>query len=69
MDCGDTCLTQLDMSSNYIGEEGADVLAEMLGRNTTLTTFDLTENNFGAEGAGLLGQAMTHNSTLVRLAV
>jgi hypothetical protein len=43
MDVGDACdFTRLDMSSNYIGEEGAEVLADMLTGNTSLTACHLT---------------------------
>ena len=45
----DPSLTNLDLSYNDLGSEGAKHLSEALKENTTLTNLDLSSNNLGSE--------------------
>jgi len=60
-------LTELDLSFNYVGEEGAGRLAESLKHNTTLTLLDLEANQVGDVGAIKLAEALECNMTLTSL--
>ena len=60
-------LTNLDLSENSLGDEGATSLSQALKVNSTLTNLDLRGNSIGAEGATSLAQALKVNSTLTTL--
>ena len=62
-----TSLTSLDLSENYIGNEGAISLCEALRVNTSLTSLDLSKNDIGDEGAISLSEALTVNTSLTSL--
>jgi hypothetical protein len=52
-----TTITELDLSNNNIGVEGAKALAKALEKNKTITTLDLSRNNIGDDGFIVLGRA------------
>ncbi|WP_375333338.1 hypothetical protein [Candidatus Tisiphia endosymbiont of Xenochironomus xenolabis] len=61
-------LTILDLSSNFIGDEGAKAIAEALKKNKTLTSLNLSSNFIGAEGTKAIVEALlVYNSTLASL--
>ena len=57
-------LTNLDLSSNGIGDSGAASLSQALAINSFLTSLDLSSNGIGDSGAASLSQALAINSFL-----
>ena len=57
-------LTNLDLSSNGIGDSGAASLSQALAINSSLTSLDLSSNGIGDSGAASLSQALAINSFL-----
>jgi Ran GTPase-activating protein (RanGAP) involved in mRNA processing and transport len=66
-----SALELLCLSSNLIGELGAEAFVEVLapGSGSVLTELDLRENNIGARGARSLATALGANSTLKKLSL
>ena len=62
-----TTLTELNLSSNFIGDAGAASVADALKSNTTLTKLNLSSNGIGAAGAASVADALKSNSTLTKL--
>jgi hypothetical protein len=62
-------LTQLKLSGNKIGAEGAHAVAQALQHNHTLTQLKLSDNQIGVEGAHAVAQALQHNHTLTHLGI
>jgi len=62
-----TKLTTLIISSNYISDEGAKAIAEVLENNITLTSLDMNGNNITDEGAKAIAEALKKNTTLTTL--
>lgn len=60
-------VTSLDLRHNYIGNAGAEALAEVLQYNTTLTHLDLRDNQISDRGAAALATAIIDNTTLTDL--
>ena len=60
-------LTNLDLSSNGIGDSGAASLSQALAINSSLTSLDLSSNGIGDSGAASLSQALAINSSLTSL--
>ena len=56
--CALTCLAQLNLFDNYIGSEGAKVLAAGLAANGSLTKILVSYNKLGDEGATVLCDAL-----------
>jgi hypothetical protein len=56
-----TKITNLDLGSNKIGNEGANALAEMLKTNTTINTLCLCWNQIRNEGDKAIAQAIKAN--------
>jgi hypothetical protein len=54
----DKTLTELDISGNNLGTEGALVVAEYLDGNRALTSLNLSSNNLEAEGAKIVTEAL-----------
>ena len=63
----DKSLTELDLSFNSIGPEGAKAIADVLKTNTTLTKLYLTDNEIGDEGGKALAEALKVNTTVTKL--
>ena len=59
--------TQLDLSWNEIGAEGAKPLADALRVNGSLTKMSLAWNNLGVEGTKAICEALEQNKTLKEL--
>lgn len=57
-------LSELDLSENQFGLEGARHLASWVAASTSLTTLLLTRNSLGAEGAKALAPAIAGSSSL-----
>jgi len=55
-------LTELDLTFNHFGVEGARYIGEALRHNTTLTQLNLTANGIEDEGAQYLSQALQYNT-------
>ena len=64
---GNTNLTKLDLSNNYISDQGAAGLAEALKQNTGLARLDLASNKIYDDGAAVLAEALKQNTSLTRL--
>ncbi|KAL9965540.1 hypothetical protein ACROYT_G029354 [Oculina patagonica] len=60
-------LTELNLSVNNIGYQGANGLAEALKKNTSLTELNLSGNNIGDAGANGLAEALQKNTSLTEL--
>jgi len=60
-------LTELNISNNKIGSEGAAALASALRVNRVLKTLDLFNNRIGDEGAKALASALRVNGVLKSL--
>ena len=60
-----TCsLTELDLESCSIGEDGACQLARAIHANSTLKKLNLRFNPFGERGAQALVESLAHNSNI-----
>ena len=63
-----TTLTELSLSKNAIGDEGATELAEALFENrTTMRVLHLSECGIGSEGVDLLAHSLIYNRSLISL--
>ena len=62
-----TCLTNLGLSWNGIGDSCAASLSEALKVNTCLTSLDLRSSDIGASGAASLSEALKVNTCLTNL--
>ena len=51
-------MTKLDLSSNAIGEVGADALAKGLKENSKLTELDVSNHEIGKVGADALAERL-----------
>jgi len=57
-------LTNLNLNSCFIGEQGMHILSEALKLNTTVTHLNLTNNRIGVPGVGYLSDALKLNRSL-----
>ena len=62
-------LTQLDISWNGFGNEGAKAVGEALKHNRSLELLDLSNNRIRANGAIILSSGLQNNNTLKILKV
>ena len=62
-----TTLRELNLSKNFISDEGGKALAEALKINTTLTKLNLSKNSIGNQGASAIAEALKTNTTLTTL--
>lgn len=63
-----TCrLETLVLSTNSVGDEGAELLAQKLSGNAHLLTLDLGSNGIGDAGAAALAEGLKLNTTLTKL--
>ena len=64
-------LSQLDLSRNGLGSEGAKSLAEALKVNASLTSINLKQNKLGDEGWGVIlaGACANKNSKIASIDV
>ena len=60
-------VTAIDLSSNWIGVEGAKSISEALKTNKSLTSIHLSYNNIEAEGAKSIGEALKINKSLTSI--
>ena len=49
-----TTLSQLNLTNNFIGDEGAAAFVELLQNNTSLIWIDFSQNNIGDDGAHMI---------------
>lgn len=61
---GNTCLKEVDLSANDIGEEGALALAEALRQNTSLEKLDISGNGLGSSALLAFAEALNLNTSL-----
>ncbi|CAF1517281.1 unnamed protein product, partial [Adineta steineri] len=59
-------LTTLNLSSNHIGDVGAERLADALRQNTTLITLGIERNRIEDAGAQHLAHGLQYN-TVIRI--
>lgn len=59
-------LDTLNISNNYLGPKGLEILAKMLVNNTTLTSLNLAGNNIGSQGAKI-AEVITQSLVLKEL--
>jgi Ran GTPase-activating protein (RanGAP) involved in mRNA processing and transport len=62
-----TILTSLDLSRNYINDDGAKVIASFLLTNNSLRSLYLNNNNIGDDGIMALASALSENNSLTNL--
>lgn len=60
-------LQTLNISNNYLGPKGLEILAEMLVNNTTMTFLNLADNDIGCEGAKKIAEMLSQNQVLKEL--
>ena len=60
-------MTELHLSENSIGDNGAKAIAEALKVNTVLTELHLSENSIGDDGAKAIAEALKDNTVLTTL--
>ncbi|MFU7500167.1 MAG: hypothetical protein ACJBCI_00340 [Candidatus Tisiphia sp.] len=60
-------ISELDLSSNNLGDNGAKVVAGIIQNSTELRHLDLSNNKIGSEGMGALSSAFDHNKTVTDL--
>ncbi|XQJ28865.1 leucine-rich repeat protein, putative [Leishmania guyanensis] len=56
-------LTELSLAFNLLGDEGARIVAEMLGSHPNLTSLDLSDNHIGDLGAVAIAEAFILSSS------
>lgn len=57
-------LHTLNISNNYLGPKGLEILAKMLVNNTTMTFLNLAGNDIGCEGAKKIAEVLPQNQVL-----
>ncbi|KAL0238004.1 hypothetical protein GEMRC1_012478 [Eukaryota sp. GEM-RC1] len=60
-------VTSIDLSWNYIGDEGARALANVMKVNTTVTSINLSRNSISAKGIKVLAEALKVNSAVTSI--
>ena len=60
-------LTNLDLSNNQIGDDGATRLSRAIRNNTSLEELNVTKNPINELGATHLSEALMVNFTLLKL--
>ncbi len=63
----DKNLTELSMSGNSVGDEGAQALAKAIESNIFLESLEIGNSDIGSEGAKALAKALTKNQHLKTL--
>lgn len=63
----DASLVKLKLYDKPIGDEGAENIAQVLGKNSNLQELRLDKCIIGDEGAAALAQALANNSSVTRL--
>lgn len=70
LDCGSGCtIEMLDLSSNQIGDVGAQKLAVWLQNQTSLKVLSLHENHIAVSGVTALAEAVSQNTSLQTLSL
>lgn len=57
-------LRTLNISNNYLGPKGLEILAKMLVNNTTMTSLNLAGNDIGCEGSKKIAEVLSQNQVL-----
>merc|ERR1719197_487399 len=60
-------LTHVNLSSNFVADDGAQAIASALHHNQTLTSLDLSRNDISPYGMPYFQNALLHNHTMVSL--
>jgi len=60
-------ISNLDLSSNGFGDQGAKLLSNAIGKSLTLVHVDLSSNDIGKEGAEILFEKCKRNQAIVCL--
>ncbi|CAE8601404.1 unnamed protein product, partial [Polarella glacialis] len=61
--------TELDVTFDHLGAQGAEQMAAALRENRTLTSLAMTDNSIGDQGAEQMAAALRENRTLTSLAM
>ena len=61
------CLEELNISSNKLGEHGAELLSEGIHNTKTLKILSISFNSIGPLGATAIANALTNNTSLEKL--
>lgn len=64
---GWVCSSEVDLSDNRLGDDGARAMAGMLVKNSTLVSLNLSGNQLTDQAAEHLGPALISNTRLQRL--
>lgn len=62
-------VTEVDLSYNNIGNDGAIAFADLLRKNTSIQFVSLAHNNIGPEGARAIADALMLNMTVVSISL
>jgi hypothetical protein len=57
----------LDISNNQLGADGAKIVAEALGENTSLSDLNISRNSLNAEGTNHLAAFLRQNTAMSKL--
>ena len=60
-------LEELDISSNNLGDHGAELLSEGITNTKTLRVLDISRNNIGPSGTTAIANALSNNTSLEEL--
>ncbi|XP_070544480.1 leucine-rich repeat-containing protein 74B-like isoform X2 [Ptychodera flava] len=60
-------ITELCLSDNRLGKDGARHVADMLTENVSIVTLDISDNNIGSEGARMVCDMIAENNSLTSL--
>merc|ERR1740124_1000681 len=60
-------ITDINLSTNKIGDDGAKEISIALGTNKSVTTLNLTDNAIGNDGALVLADVLVKKKTLINI--
>ena len=64
-----TCLEELYISNNDLGDDGAVILADGIKKNNTLKSLEIGDNDIRDRGAIAIANSLTHNTTMKVLGI
>ncbi|XP_065901177.1 protein NLRC3-like [Dysidea avara] len=59
-----TCLEELDISNNKLGDDGADIISKGITKTNTLRVLDIRNDNITSTGAIAIANSLLHNTSL-----
>ena len=62
-----TCLEELEIGRNNLGDDGAVKISEGITKTNTLRVLDISYNNITSTGAAAIANSLLHNTSLEEL--